>query len=112
MKVVIDLHPIFIVMMVGVLSTVFSLFMSNVGAIVVLAPLVMSMAGIAGLDPRPLALMAAVSAANSFILPTHQVNAFLMSSGGYRNADYLKAGSGMTIIFLTITVLMFYFFVI
>jgi di/tricarboxylate transporter len=112
MKVVIDLHPIFIVMMVGVLSTVFSLFMSNVGAIVVLAPLVMSMAGIAGLDPRPLALMAAVCAANSFILPTHQVNAFLMSSGGYRNADYLKAGSGMTFLFLTITVLMFYFFVI
>ncbi len=112
MKVVIDLHPIFIVIMVGVLSTVFSLFMSNVGAIVVLAPLVMSMAGIAGIDPRPLALMAAVSAANSFILPTHQVNAFLMSSGGYRNADYLKAGSGMTILFLTIAVLMFYFFVI
>ena len=112
MKVVIDLHPVFIVIMVGVLSTVFSLFMSNVGAIVVLAPLVMGMAGIAGMDPRPLVLMAAVSAANSFILPTHQVNAFLMSPGGYRNADYLKAGSGMTILFLTITVLMFYFFVI
>jgi di/tricarboxylate transporter len=112
MKVVIDFHPVFIVLMVGVLSTVFSLFMSNVGAIVVLAPLVMGMAGIADLDPRPLVLMAAVSAANSFILPTHQVNAFLMSSGGYRNADYIKAGSGMTILFLTITVSIFYFFII
>ena len=112
MSVVIDLHPVFIVLMVGLLSTVFSLFMSNVGAIVVLAPLVMGMAGIAGIDPRPLVLMAAVSAANSFILPTHQVNAFLMSSGGYRNADYIKAGSGMTILFLTITVVIFYFFII
>jgi di/tricarboxylate transporter len=112
MSVVIDLHPVFIVLMVGVLSTAFSLFMSNVGAIVVLAPLVMGMAGIAGIDPRPLVLMAAVCAANSFILPTHQVNAFLMSSGGYRNADYIKAGSGMTILFLTITVFMFYFFMI
>jgi di/tricarboxylate transporter len=112
MKVVIDFHPVFIVLMVGVLSTVFSLFMSNVGAIVVLAPLVIGMAGIADLDPRPLVLMAAVSAANSFILPTHQVNAFLMSSGGYRNADYIKAGSGMTILFLTITVSIFYFFII
>ena len=112
MNVVIDMHPIFIVLMVGVLSTVFSLFISNVGAIVVLAPLVMSMAGIAGIDPRPLVLMAAVCAANSFILPTHQVNAFLMSSGGYRNADYLKAGSGMTILFLSIAVLIFYFFII
>ena len=110
MSVVIDLHPIFIVIMVGVLSTVFSLFMSNVGAIVVLSPLVMGMAGIAGLDARPLVLMAAVCVANSFILPTHQVNAFLMSSGGYRNADYLKAGSGMTVLFLIITVSIFYFF--
>jgi di/tricarboxylate transporter len=112
MSVVIDFHLIFIVLMVGVLSTVFSLFMSNVGAIVVLAPLVMGMAGIAEIDPRPLVLMAAVCAANSFILPTHQVNAFLMSSGGYRNADYIKAGSGMTILFLIITVSIFYFFII
>ncbi len=112
MSVVIDMHPIYFVLMVGALSTVFSLFMSNVGAIVVLAPLVMSMAGIAGIDPRPLVLMAAVCAANSFILPTHQVNAFLMSSGGYRNVDYIKAGSGMTIIFLAISVFIFYFFII
>ncbi|MBW6480641.1 MAG: SLC13 family permease [Bacteroidales bacterium] len=110
MSVVIDLHPVFIVIMVGVLSTVFSLFISNVGAIVVLAPLVMGMAVIAGIDPRPLVLMAAVCAGNSFILPTHQVNAFLMSSGGYRNADYIKTGSGMTILFLIITVLLFYHF--
>jgi di/tricarboxylate transporter len=112
MSVVIDLHPVFIVLMIGVLSTVFSLFMSNVGAIVVLAPLVMGMAVIAEIEPRPLVLMAAVCAANSFILPTHQVNAFLMSSGGYKNADYIKAGSGMTILFLTITVAIFYFFII
>ncbi len=112
MSVVIDLHLVFFILMIGVLSTVFSLFMSNVGAIVVLAPLVTGMASIAGIDPRPLVLMAAVCAANSFILPTHQVNAFLMSSGGYRNADYLKAGSGMTILFLTVTVSMFYFFII
>ncbi|MFO7368986.1 MAG: SLC13 family permease [Bacteroidales bacterium] len=112
MRFVIDLHPIFIVLMVGMLSTIFSLFMSNVGAIVVLAPLVMGMAGIAGIDPRPLVLMAAVCVANSFILPTHQVNAFLMSSGGYRNADYIKAGSGMTILFLSLAVFLFYFFMI
>jgi di/tricarboxylate transporter len=103
-------HPILIVLAVAVLSTLFSLFMSNVGAIVVLAPLVMNMAQIGGLDPRPLALLAAVCAANSFILPTHQVNALLMSAGGYRNADYIKAGSGMTLLFLLVAVTVFYVF--
>lgn len=103
-------HPALILLTVAVLSTLFSLFMSNVGAIVVLAPLVMSMAQIGGLNPRPLALMAAVCAANSFILPTHQVNALLMSSGKYRNADYFKAGGGMTVLFLVVVVPVFYFF--
>lgn len=103
-------HPILIVLTVAVLSTLFSLFMSNVGAIVVLAPMVISMAQIGGLDPRPLALLAAVCAANSFILPTHQVNALLMSAGGYRNADYIKAGSGMTLLFLLVVVTVFYVF--
>ncbi|MBN2383949.1 SLC13 family permease [bacterium] len=103
-------HPILIVLTVAALSTLFSMFMSNVGAIVVLAPLVMSMATIGGLDPRPMALLAAVCAANSFILPTHQVNALLMSAGGYRNADYIKAGSGMTLLFLLVAVSVFYLF--
>jgi di/tricarboxylate transporter len=105
-----DAHPVFLFLAVAVLSTVFSLFMSNVGAIVVLVPLVIQMAAISGLDPRPLALMAAVCAANSFVLPTHQVNAMLMSAGGYRNADYLKAGSGLTVLFILVVVSLFYTF--
>jgi len=43
-------------------------------------------------------------------LPTHQVNALLMSPGGYRNADYLKAGGIMTIVFMVIVVALIYLF--
>ena len=103
-------HPVFILLSVAVLATAFSLLISNVGAIVVLAPLVMSMAVIGNLDPRALALMAAVCAANSFILPTHQVNAMVMSVGGYRNVDYFQAGIGLTVIFILLVVTVFYFF--
>lgn len=95
---------------ITVLATLFSLFMSNVGAVVVLAPLVIGMAEIAGLDPRPLVLLAAVSVSNSFLLPTHQVNALMISAGGYKNRDYIRAGSGMTVMFVILTVLVFYFF--
>ncbi|WP_209331388.1 SLC13 family permease [Lunatimonas salinarum] len=95
---------------ITVLSTVFSLFMSNVGAVVVLAPLVIGMAEIAGLDPRPLVLLAAVGVSNSFLLPTHQVNALMISAGGYQNKDYIKAGSGLTLIFVVLTVAVFYLF--
>ena len=105
-------HPALLLATVAVLASFFALFMSNVGTVVVLTPLVMSMAAMGGLDPRPVALMAAVCASNALILPTHQVNALLLSPGGYRNADFLKAGSGMSLIYLVIVVVFFYFFMI
>jgi len=110
MGVVSGRHPLVLLLAVAVLATVFSLFMSNVAATVILAPLVISMAEIGGLSPRPLALLVAVCAANSFLIPTHQVNALLKTPGGYRNADYLKAGGGMTLLFLIAAVTVFYLF--
>jgi len=92
------------------MGTLLSLFISNVGSVVVLTPLVINIALIGGLEPRPLVLLAAVSALNSFVLPTHQVNALLMTAGGYKNSDYLKAGSGMSLIFILVAVTMFYYF--
>jgi di/tricarboxylate transporter len=102
-------HPLMILFAIAVLSTLFSLFMSNVASTVVLAPLVINMAMIGELDPRPLVLLVAVCAANSFILPTHQVNAMYITPGGYRNLDYLKAGGGMTILFILVAMAVFYF---
>ncbi len=102
-------HTIILLFTVGILATGFSLVMSNVGAVVVLAPLVVSIGTMAGVDPRPLVLLAAVCAGNSFVLPTHQVNALMMTAGGYKTSDYFKAGGGMTIVFLVVAVTFFYY---
>ena len=48
----------------------------------------------------------AISTSNSFILPTHQVNALVIGPGGYKVADFLKAGSIMSLIFLTVSLIM------
>ena len=97
--------PIIVLMLaIGLLATLFSLFMSNVAATVILAPLVMIVGQEAGVDGRALALLVAVCASNSFVLPTHQVNALFMSPGGYRNADYIRAGGIMSILFLVLAV--------
>ncbi len=109
MNVVEGSHLLILLFTVGILSTIFSLVMSNVGAVVVLAPLVVSIGLLAGVDPRPLVLLAAVNAGNSFVLPTHQVNALMMTAGGYKTKDYFKAGGGMTIVFLVVSVLFFYY---
>ncbi len=97
-------HSFVFYLIIGILATVFSLLMSNVAATVVLVPLTIAISTTAGLDPRPLALLVAICASNSFILPTHQVNALLMGPGGYRNRDYLKTGSVMSIVFLLVAI--------
>jgi len=109
MGIVQDSHLIILLFAVAILATVFSLVMSNVGAVVVLAPLVVSIGMLAGVDPRPLVLLAAVNAGNSFVLPTHQVNALMMTAGGYKTKDYIKAGGGITVVFLVVSVLFFYY---
>jgi di/tricarboxylate transporter len=110
MSVVEGQHLLLFLLAVAGITTLFSLFMSNVGATVILAPLVIGMAEIYGIDPRPVVLLVAVSAANSFLLPTHQVNALYKTPGGYKNSDYLKAGGGLTVLFLAVAVAMFYLF--
>ena len=58
-------------------SDLFTLVMSNVGATVLLVPLAVSIAVAAGGDPAVFALTVAISTSNSFLIPTHQVNALI-----------------------------------
>jgi di/tricarboxylate transporter len=88
--------------MLALLATVFSLVMSNVGATTILVPIAISIALATGANPTLYALIIALSTSNAFILPTHQVNALIMGPGGYRVADFIRAGTGMSVIFLVV----------
>lgn len=91
---------------VAILATVFSLVMSNVGATVLLVPLAVSIAVAAGANPALFALTVAISTSNSFIIPTHQVNALIMGPAGYKVIDFVKSGGIMTILFLIVSLVM------
>ncbi len=104
-----DGHPALILATIGVLTTALSLMMSNVAATVLLVPLVLGLAGIGGLSAQALVLQVGVCAANSFVIPTHHVNALLMTPGGYRVFDYIKAGSLLSVIFIAVSTAMIYF---
>jgi di/tricarboxylate transporter len=91
-------------LVVGGLTTAFTLFISNVGATVLLVPIAINLAVATGANAAMFALTVAVMASNSFILPTNQVNALLLGPGGYRVADFLRAGSIMTVVFLGVSV--------
>jgi len=89
---------------VAVLATFFTLVMSNVGATVLLVPLAVNIALGVGADPALFALTVAIATSNSFLIPTHQVNALIMGPGGYRVSDFMKAGGVMTILFLVVMI--------
>jgi len=102
--------PIVLLTIIALLSTVFTLVISNVGATVLLVPLVVNMALAAHADPRMAALVVGLATSNSFILPTHQVNALYMGPGHYRSVDFMKAGILISIIFIVVTIGMIWLF--
>ena len=99
--------PIWVLQAVlAVLATFFTLVMSNVGATVLLVPLAVNIALSVGADPAVFALTVALATSNSFLIPTHQVNALIMGPAGYRVKDFMRAGIGMTILFLIVSLSM------
>ena len=89
------------------LTTVFfTLTMTNVGATIIAVPLAVTIAQTSGYSPEMFALLAALSASNAFILPTHQVSALIMGPGNYSVRDFLRAGSGLTVVFITVLIIM------
>lgn len=105
-----EVSPVVLLTAIAILSTFFTLVISNVGATVLLVPLVVNMAMAAGTDPRMAALVVGLATSNSFMLPTHQVNALYMGPGRYRSVDFIKAGGIMTILFIAVLIGMLYLF--
>ena len=91
---------------VAILATFFTLVMSNVGATVLLVPLAVNIAIGAGASPALFALTVALATSNSFLIPTHQVNALIKGPGGYKVPDFIRAGGIMTILFIVVMLVM------
>ena len=97
--------PVWIIQLVmAIMATLFTLVMSNVGATVLLVPLAVNIAIGVGADPALFALTVALATSNSFLIPTHQVNALIMGPAGYRVLDFIRAGGIMTVLFLAVLI--------
>ncbi len=90
--------------LLAVLATGFTLIMSNVGATVLLVPIGMSLATQLGANPALFAITIALATSNSFLIPTHQVNALIMGPAGYRVSDFTRVGGIMTVLYLVILI--------
>ena len=91
---------------IAVLATFFTLVMSNVGATVLLVPLAINIAIGVDANPAIFALTVALATSNSFLIPTHQVNALIKGPGGYGVRDYMRAGAIMSMLFIIVMMVM------
>ncbi len=105
-----SMTPLLLLIVLAVLSCGFTMVISNVGACTLLVPLGISIAHQIGVDPRVAAVVVGLGVSNSFILPTHQVNALYMGAAGYRTKDYIKIGGFLSLIYIAILVTATYFF--
>ncbi|WP_052515368.1 SLC13 family permease [Dethiosulfatarculus sandiegensis] len=104
------MSPLVLLFVLAGLSCAFTLVISNVGACTLLVPLGISLANHVGIDPRVAAIVVGLGVSNSFILPTHQVNALYMGPGEYVTRDYLKIGGILSVIYIAVLVVMAYLF--
>lgn len=88
------------------LATAFTLVMSNVGATILLVPIAIKMAVGLEANPTMFALTVALAASNSFLIPTHQVNALIMGPAGYKVSDFVRVGGIMTALMIVMIVLL------
>ena len=87
------LHPVIVVWVVYLLTSVLTELVSNNAVAVVMAPIAIGLAHALGVDPRPLVIAVMVAASASFATPIgYQTNTLVYSPGGYQFADFMKIG--------------------
>lgn len=88
---------------IAVITLLCSQVMSNVGATVMMVPMGINIALASGGNPGLYAMLVAISASNTFLIPSASpVLLIAAGAGNYRSKDFIKAGLPMTALFLIV----------
>lgn len=93
-------------LLLGVLTTGFSLVISHVGATIVLVPLAVNLALAAGGNPTAFALIVALSASNNFMTGSNPVISMITGPAGYTSRELWRVGGPLSLAYTVIAVTM------
>jgi len=80
-------------------------FVNNASTAIVLAPIAIEVARLAGLPPEAFLIAVAVGASTDFLTPFgHHNNTLVMTVGGYRFSDFVRCGWPLTLAVLSVGV--------
>ena len=91
---------------IAVLTTLFSLVITNVGATVLLVPMAINVALAVGGDPGIFALVVALAASNNFVSVSNPTLSMVAGPGGYRGLDLLRLGIPLSALYIVVVLLM------
>ena len=92
--------PLWVMLMtIMIISAVLSAVINNAATAVLMAPIAVSIANIAGTNFDPFLMAVAIGSSSAFLTPIgHQSNLLVMGPGGYRFGDYWRMGLPLTVI--------------
>ncbi|MGH9382498.1 MAG: sodium:proton antiporter, partial [Thermoanaerobaculia bacterium] len=102
-----DRGPLVLLAAIYIATAVLTELISNNAAAVLMVPIAITSASVAGVDPKPLLMAVTFAASTSFLTPMgYQTNTMIYGPGGYRVSDFLKAGFPLLIVFFAISMLL------
>ncbi len=91
-------------MLIGLLTTAFSLAISHVGATIIMVPIAINIALAAGGDPTAFALVVALSASNNLMTASNPVMSMITGPANYTGRDLWRVGGPLSLVYLVIIV--------
>lgn len=110
-----DVSPFLLTFVIFMISCILTNFMSNMATTALLVPIAMSISAAIGADPRAVVMATVIGGSCAYATPIGMpANTMVVSIGGYRFKDYVKAGLPLigiaTVVCMILLPIMFPFF--
>jgi di/tricarboxylate transporter len=101
-----EVGPLVVLGAVLLMTMAITPVLNNAATVVIMAPIVISIAARMGVSPDPFLIAVAIGASSDFLTPFgHHNNTIIMGPGGYRFGDFWRVGLGLEVVVIAVALL-------